>query len=130
MIGIDTNVILRFVVQDDPEQARRAVALFRQLSAEHPGFINSVTIAEVAWVLRSAYDAPRTRIAEVIEFLLDSREIRIDHPEAVLHALRLYRRGSADFSDCLIERLNHVAGCQSTVTFDRTAAKSARMRLL
>lgn len=130
MIGLDTNVLVRYFAQDDPVQARKATALIESLTAEQPGFVTQVALVEVVWVLGRAYDAGRDEIAHVIETVLRTRELVVEAAETVWKALRLYAASSADFADCLIERACHEAQCEYTVTFDTKAAKTAGMRLI
>ena len=130
MIGLDTNVILRYIMQDDPVQARQATALIESLTADEPGFIPLIVLVEMVWVLFSAYRLNRHQVAQVLEQLAQLKEIRLDSTDLVLKALRIFRAGSADFSDCLIERIAANQGCQKTVTFDIAAAKSSGMVLL
>lgn len=130
MIGLDTNVLVRFITQDDAVQTPLATGLIQSLTPENPGFISLVTLAEIVWVFRSFYDAPRERIQRVIETLLRSRGLRVERSELVWIALQAYIRGTADFADYLIERCGHAAGCDYSVTFDRDAGVSAGMKLL
>lgn len=130
MIGLDTNVVLRFVVQDDPAQASVARKLFDSFSDQEPGFIASVVVVELVWVLESRYDANRDEISRVIETLLRSRELVVEQADLVWQALRRFTVGRADFADFLIERCAFAAGCEHTMTFDRNAATSAGMELL
>lgn len=130
MIGLDTNVILRYIMQDDPVQARQATVLIESLTADEPGFIPLIVLVEMVWVLFSAYRLNRHQVAQLLEQLAQLKEIRLDSTDLVLKALRIFKAGSADFSDCLIERIAANQGCQKTVTFDIAAAKSAGMVLL
>ncbi|MGZ2748071.1 PIN domain-containing protein [Burkholderia stagnalis] len=130
MIGLDTNVLVRYLVQDDPLQSKKATRLIESLTADHPGYITQVALVEVVWVLARAYDAERDEIAQVVEALLRTKELVIESAETVWKALRLYAGSSADFSDCLIERTCHEMQCECTMTFDTKAAKVAGMRLV
>jgi predicted nucleic-acid-binding protein len=130
MIGLDTNVLVRFITQDDAVQTPIATRLVESFTADEPGFISLVTLAEMIWVLRSFYDAPRERIQRVIETLLRSSGLRLERSDLVWIALHAYSRGTADFADYLIERCGHDAGCDYSVTFDRDAAVFAGMKLL
>ncbi len=130
MIGLDTNVIVRYVVQDDPAQTAAATRVIDSLSAENPGFVSLVVVAELAWVLDFSYQAKQEKIERVLQTLLESKEIIVEQAETVVHALRLFRAGGANFVDFLIERSGHAAGCDHTFTFDQKAARSAGMRLL
>lgn len=130
MIGLDTNVIVRYVTQDDPVQARKATALIESLSADAPGFIPLICLVELVWVLQSCYPATKNDVTDVLETLLRTKELVVERAEIVWQALRQFRETAADFADCLIQRCAHAAQCEYTVTFDRTAAKSAGMRLI
>jgi predicted nucleic-acid-binding protein len=130
MVGIDTNILVRFFAQDDPDQARQVDVLMESLSAESPGFIASVVLAELAWVLRKNYRIEKARFIEYIEHLLGSPEIVLEN-EAALKQVQL-RMGStnADFADCLIERICANAGCTQTLTFDANSVRHSGMTLL
>jgi len=128
MIGLDTNVLVRYIVQDDAEQAARATAIIENLSDESQGFV-SVVVVELNWVLRRAYAAGDTAIAGVIRTLLDSTEIVAQDADAVRRALDR-TGGSDEFPDALIAELGHQAGCAHTVTFDRVAARVPFMTLI
>lgn len=130
MIGLDTNVLVRYIMQDDPKQSSTATRLIEALTGESPGFVPIVTLVELVWVLESSYGLDRMEVAAVLERLLRSKEITLDRAELLLPALRAFRAGSADFADCLIARIAQAAGCAETVTFDLRAAKTAGMRAL
>jgi predicted nucleic-acid-binding protein len=130
MIGLDTNVLVRYFAQDDAVQARKATAMIESLTADRPGYVTQVALVEVVWVLGRAYGAERAEIAQVIETLLRTKELVVESAETVWKALRLYAGSSADFADCLIERTCHEAQCEYTATFDTKAAKTAGMRLI
>ena len=87
-------------------------------------------MAELVWVLEVSYQFNKNQIEEVLEALLRSKELVIERAEIVWQALRRFSASSADFSDCLIERCGHAAGCHHTATFDQGAAKGAGMRLI
>jgi predicted nucleic-acid-binding protein len=131
VIGLDTNVIVRFLAQDDEVQSRVAERLMARLSRERPGFISIVVLAEISWVLSRAYKAPRVEIAAAIEGLLHSADIVVENAEAAYRALALYRASaSAEFADALIVQTGALAGVTETVTFDRNAAAEFGMRVL
>ena len=130
MIGLDTNVLVRYFVQDDEVQAALATELVASLSAETPGYVSVVSLTELSWVLARSYGLGRERVASAIQALLDSREIVVDRADAVRRALNTYRTTTADLADCLIERGGAEAGCTATVTFDVRASRDAGMRLL
>jgi predicted nucleic-acid-binding protein len=130
MTGLDTNVIVRYLTHDDPIQTPAAVRLIDSFTREDPGYLSLVVIVETIWVLEDAYDFKNDRIAEVLEMLLRSEEILIERNDLVLQALRRVRAEKSDFSDCLIERCAHAAGCTYTATFDRRASARAGMHLI
>lgn len=130
MIGLDTNVIVRYIMQDDSIQTPIATRLFESFSPEDPGYISAVALIETVWVLRSLYDANREHIQRVVDILLRSRGVVIERSDLVWIALGTYSRGNADFGDYLIERFGVAAGCEYTLTFDRTASRSAGMKQL
>jgi predicted nucleic-acid-binding protein len=130
MIGLDTNVLLRFILQDDRDQGARAAALLASLSPLEPGFIPSVTLAECFWVLDRSFRKPKAEIILLISGLLGSQELVLENQHAVTEALRMYEESNADFSDCLIERTCHLAGCARTMTFDLGASRDCGMVLV
>lgn len=130
MIGLDTNVLVRYVAQDDAKQSPQATRLIESLSADSPGYISQVAVIELVWVLSGCYASNRDEIAAVLETLLRAKELVIADADTVWKALRLFKQGKADFADCLIERSADAAGCDHTATFDRDAAKHCGMRLI
>ena len=130
MIGLDTNVLVRYIMQDDVRQSPLATLLVESLSPQMPGFVALVTIVELAWVLSSAYQLARTEIVEAFEALLRTKELIVDQAETVWKALRVFQGTNADFADCLIERSASTAGCEKTMTFDRGAVKACGMVLV
>ncbi len=128
-IGLDTNVIVRYLTHDEPTQTVAAVRLMDSLSSDSPGFLSLIVIAELVWVLEGSYRFKKNEIEQVLETLLRSKELTVERAEIVMQALRKFNAGDADFADCLIERCGHAAECQYTVTFDRNAAKGAGMKL-
>jgi predicted nucleic-acid-binding protein len=129
MIGLDTNVLIRYVVRDDPAQSAAAVRTMHSLAADHPGFVSLVVLTEIVWVLESAYDFKKAEILQVLETLLQSKELVVESSEMIWRSIRCFASSNADFADCVIERSGHAAGCEHTLTFDKSAA-SAGMRLL
>ena len=131
MKGLDTNVLVRFLVKDDEPQARRAAAFLRaECHPERPCLVNRIVLCELEWVLGSAYGYPRAVIADVIEKLLRADALVVEDAEDAWVALRSYRTGAADLADCLIGAVNRRLGCDSTATFDRKAAGTAEFELL
>lgn len=130
MIGLDTNVLVRFFAQDDPSQSLKATALINALTAENPGFVAIPSVVELVWVLSRAYQADRVFTIHILEELLRAKEVVVEQAPLMWQALHLYKTSKADFADCLIERSCQAAGCDYTLTFDTTAAKTAGMRLI
>lgn len=131
MIGLDTNVVVRYLAQDDPKQSAAATRLFEHtLSPESPGLVSAIVLCELAWVLAECYDADRARIRAAIEGLLASRQIAVEAPELVRRALRAWADSGADFADALIGEVAAAHGAAKTVTFDRAAGRLAGFELL
>lgn len=130
MIGLDTNVLVRFLVQDDPEQAAAASALITGLSEAEKGFIAREVVIELVWVLERAYGLGRSDIAGAIDGLLEARELEVEASDRVAVAVDRYRKGGAGFADQMIALAGQGAGCRETASFDRKAAGIPGMRLL
>ena len=131
MIGLDTNVVVRYLAQDEPRQAAVAARLMEDtLSADNPGFISIVTLCEIAWVLADCYAADRARVQAVVEALLGTRQIIVESPELVWKALRAWQASAADLSDALIGEVAAAWGAAKTVTFDKAAARLPGFELL
>jgi predicted nucleic-acid-binding protein len=129
VIGLDTNVLVRYIAQDEPGQAAAATRLIEGFTPEAPGFISTVTLVETVWVLTAAYKTPKPGIAAVIEGLLRAREIVVETPEIHYLALGAYQAAAVDYADAVIAQAGRQAGCDHTVTFDRRAATSLMQRL-
>jgi predicted nucleic-acid-binding protein len=130
MIGLDTNVLVRYIMQDDPRQSARATALVESLDIDRPGFVGLVSVIELYWVLTSCYHLTNDQVNQALDALLRTKQIVVDRSDQVLRALRVFDAGKADFADCLIERIAASAGCEQTMTFDVNAAKHAGMTLI
>ena len=130
MIGLDTNVVVRYFAQDHERQALQASALMDTLTSESPGFISTVVLVELVWVMQGAYGASKVEIVTILQKLLQTREFIVQDAEVALQALAKFSHSKAGFADCLIERTGYRHGCEHTVTFDRDAANSAGMRRL
>lgn len=130
MIGIDTNVLVRYLAQDDAMQSPLATEIVESFTTEEPGYISQVVLVETVWVLTRSYRMTREAIADAVEVLLRSREMIVEGTEAGYLALATYRATKADFADALIAHGGRLAGCTETLTFDRGAASHAGMRLL
>lgn len=130
MIGIDTNILVRYVVQDDARQAALANQFIETtLSDDEPGWIASVVLCEFVWVLEAAYGYTRNAIVATLQRLFEVDRFRVETPALAWRALDDYR-GGADFSDALIALGNEQEGCGYTATFDRSAGRLKQMRVL
>jgi len=130
MIGLDTNVLVRYIMQDDLKQSPLATRLIESRSVESRGFVPLVSVVELFWVMSSAYELDRGQLIAAFEGLLRTKELVVERAEIVWKALRVFQTANVDFADCLIERSAAAAGCEGTMTFDRGAAKNAGMTLL
>jgi predicted nucleic-acid-binding protein len=130
MIGIDTNVLLRYIAQDDAAQSRLATALIeKKCSADKPGFVGLVVLVEVVWVSETVYDASKTEVADIVRRILSIKQLVVQNTETAWKALRLFEASNADFADCLVACTAMAAGCNEVMTFDKQAAKTC-MKLL
>lgn len=124
MKGIDTNVLVRYILQDDIEQGKKATKFIEsECSVESPGFINSIVLCELVWVLETAYQYPKQDIANVIEKILKIKQFFIHESEIIWQTLYSYKNSKADFADNYIGKLNTYHGCKYTVTFDKKAVR-------
>lgn len=134
MIGLDTNVLVRYLAQDDVKQAGVATRLIeKELSAAQPGFIGLVVLAELCWVLKRLYGASPVELLSTVEDLLGVPQFHLEHREVIHAAIGRSRSGKgarAGFVDVLIAQAAEAAGCSHTVSFDRAAVRSAGMKLL
>lgn len=131
MIGLDTNVLVRYIVQDDAHQAAAATGLIEgQCTRDNPGLVSHLVLAELCWVLGRGYGYDRKLQASVLSALLATAELRVQQPDSVWPAIRAFEQGPADFADYLMAQINREQGCDATWTFDRKAAQSPLHRLL
>ena len=130
MIGLDTNVLVRYLAQDDPKQSPQATRMIESLTSEEPGYVSIVSVVEVVWVLSGCYAANRETLCKVLATLLQAKGIVVAHADVVWQALRLFRQTKADFADCLIKCFADDAACTKVMTFDRDAAKHCGMQLV
>ena len=131
MIGIDTNVLVRYLAQDDTGQAKIATGFVEDnCTKDNQGFINHITLCEICWVLKRLYKTPREQLVEIIEQMLRTAQLLVQEPQIIWMALEEFKTSSADFPDCLIAQINLVNDCSSTVTFDVKASKAAGFYLL
>ena len=130
MIALDTNVLVRFLVQDDPAQARAASEIIEHLTDDNPGFIGREVLVELVWVLARAYSYERGEIAGAIDGMLSATELVVEHGDDVGVAVERYRNDGFDFADLMIAAAARHAGASELVTFDRKAAQLPGVRLL
>lgn len=130
MTGLDTNVLVRYLVQDDAAQAALATAAISALTESAPGWIAREVMVETVWVLERAYRLPKDQIADAIDGLLAARELIVEEADRVGLAAQRWRDGGAGFADQMIALAGQGAGCRETLTFDAKAAKIAGMRQL
>jgi predicted nucleic-acid-binding protein len=120
VIGLDTNVLVRYLAQDDPLQSPLAADLIEhRLTEQEPGFISIVAMVETAWVLERAYGLAPEAIAAAIERILQTAVLVVENEQDVFTAMIALKRGQGSFADALIAALGRAAGCTQTVTFDR-----------
>lgn len=130
MIAIDTNVLVRFLTQDDPEQGAIARRLFSDLSLDNPGFISREVMVELVWVLERAYRYTRAEIATALEGLLAAAELELEASDDIGASLYTYRDQGFGFADLMIAAAARRAGAEHLVTFDRKAARLPGVELL
>lgn len=130
MIGLDTNVLVRYFAQDDAHQSAAANQLMATLTKEKPGYVSLVTLCELAWVLEGAYAQKKAQLLDLLQSMMESDELHIESKATAWSALAIYRDSVLDFSDAVILKSGADAGCMHTVTFDKAAAKTAGFVLL
>jgi predicted nucleic-acid-binding protein len=131
MVGLDTNVVLRYLLQDDPKQAPLANRIVEQvLSDRNPGLISLVAVLEIVWVLRSLLKQTPIEIASHLEHLLAANSLEIQNEQQVFEAAFALKRGTGEFEDALIGALNTWAGCPHTLTFDKRALRLPYFQLI
>jgi predicted nucleic-acid-binding protein len=132
MIGIDTNVLVRYLAQDDPEQTKIATEFIEnQCSEDAPVFINHIVLCETMWVLGRLYDVTKPLMIKIIEKILNTEQFEIEKIEVVWKAFQEFKKkNKVDFADCLLSQINMSNHCKETVTFDKSAAKTSGYRLL
>jgi predicted nucleic-acid-binding protein len=124
MLGVDTNVLVRFLVRDDEDQFERAQKLIKlEIAAGRRVFVSLLVLLETEWVLRSRYSLQKNLIIEAISRLLDAADVRFEDEPAIEEALFIWKDATADFADCLIGAKNRRLGCRATATFDTKASK-------
>jgi predicted nucleic-acid-binding protein len=131
VIGLDTNVLVRYLTQDDPAQARRANALIaEQVAVDARCYLSPVVLCELTWVLREAYDQSKADLLRTLDLILATRQFEIGDKDLVREAVEAFRAGRADFADYVIGAMAGRSGCDETVTFDRRLRGAAGFRVL
>jgi predicted nucleic-acid-binding protein len=124
MTGLDTNVLVRYLAQDDPAQSARATRLIeKELSDREPGFIGLVVLVETCWVLKRLYGATAAELRETVRDLLDTRQFVIEQRTVVLRAVARLADSAGDIADALIAEGAVEAGCTRTLTFDKQGTR-------
>jgi len=132
MLGLDTNILIRYIVQDDPVQSPLVSRFLKQKCTEgYPCYISHIVVlCELVWVLESAYGYKREQVAETLKLILETRHFCIGEPESAWSALEAYRSGTTDFSDLLLGETNQLHGCETTITLDKKASETDIFQLL
>jgi predicted nucleic-acid-binding protein len=125
MIALDTNLLLRYLTQDDPVQSAKATRVIQRLTEDEPGFVSLVTLLEIAWVRKSVYKRTPQEIADEIEMILAADTLEVQNEQEVYQAVIALRR-TGEFEDGLIGALGLWRGCSATLTFDDHAARRLR----
>jgi len=123
MYAIDTNVLIRYIVEDNPEQTQKATEAIEQLTSEKQGFICCIVLCELNWVLKTAYKISKSERVATLQKILSVPVFEIEELDCCLKALRTYEKGSADFSDYLIQQIGEKHGYESLLTFDQKASR-------
>lgn len=130
MIGLDTNIVIRYLTQDDIKQSKIATKLIEStLTAKIPGFITLLTLVEISWVLESCYDQSKLDVVALLNELLITKQLLVERKDMAYIALKRSKESNADFSDALIAVISENEGCERTYTFDKKA-QTVGMELL
>lgn len=130
MIGLDTNVLLRFLLRDNEEQYDRAVRSLQKILPDEEAFVSSVVIQEAVWVMLKVSALPKTAVIQALDELADQDDLIIPQRDALKRALAAWAEGPAGFADYFIAELNIEEGCRTTLTFDAKAAKHSAFTLI
>jgi predicted nucleic-acid-binding protein len=127
MIGLDSNILVRYLTQDDPIQSPKATEVIeRQLTEENPGFVSIVAMVETVWVLDRAYELATNEIAAAVERMLQTSVLVVENEQQVFTAMIALKEGRGSFADALIVALGARVGCSRTLTFDQKALRLPR----
>ena len=131
MIGLDSNILVRYLVQDDPVQSPKTVQFIRHgVTIAEPGFVSVIALAETVWVLKRSYHFTDSEIANAVEAILKTDALRVEHAAEAFAAMAALKAGLGDFADALIGAINAQGGCPRTITFDRKASRLPGFELL
>ena len=131
MIGLDTNILIRYIVRDDLAQVRIADNYIDKLSKNEVSlFLNNIVLCELAWVLEITYEYNKDQITSVIEKILETSQFAFEDKDIIWLAISAYKKSKSGFADALIGTINKLAGCKKTATFDKKATKLAEFELL
>jgi predicted nucleic-acid-binding protein len=131
MKALDTNVLVRYLVQDDATQGKAAAAYIeKHCTRARPGLINRIVLCELVWVLESAYGYAKLQIADAVEKILQTSQFLIEDSEAAWQALESYKSLKVDYADALVGKINKAADYPKTATFDKHAAKLSEFELV
>jgi predicted nucleic-acid-binding protein len=130
MIGLDTNILVRYLTQDDPVQSPKATEIIeRRLTEENPGFVSVVAMVETVWVLDRAYRLATHEIAAAVERMLQADVLVVENEQEIFTALIAIKEGQGSFADAVIAALGGRAGCSCTLTFDQKALRLSGFKL-
>ena len=131
MIGLDTNILIRYLTQDDPGQSRKATReIEKGLSAGHMFFISDIVMCELVWVLETAYGYDCVEIDPILENILRIKQFQFENKDLLWRSLSDYRGHRGDFADHLIGQIGQEAGCLETLTFDTELKNNPVFRVL
>jgi predicted nucleic-acid-binding protein len=130
MIGLDTNILVRYFTHDQPAQTTLVLEFMDSLTPAKPGFISLLVLVELVWVLERFFRTTRLEVAESLETLMRSKEIVVERSEIAWQALRTFQASNSGFADCLVECCGRAADCEYTLTLDQRGSKTTGMRLL
>jgi len=124
MRGIDTNILIRFLMGDDEQQAKKVYKIFKKTESEkNELFVPLLVMLELIWVLESVYEIPRTDILESISELILMPILKFEHQSALQHFTHAAQGNKYDLSDLLISHSAKYQGCETVITFDKKASK-------
>lgn len=131
MIGLDTNVLVRYLMQDDAAQAKLASAAIESAAGRGERLrLAAITLCELVWVLESAYDQTRADVTRALEQIVRTASFDLEHADHVRNAIERYRSTPADFADALSGLVNEAAGCEHTLTFDRSLKRIPHFKVI